>query len=440
VLEQFLNHIRHNQLCKTSDKILLAVSGGMDSMVMLHLFKEAAFSFGVAHCNFQLRGTESDEDEALVRSVCERLKIPFYARHFDTRAVAAEKKQSLQMAARELRYHFFAEIQQVHGYQYLATAHHLNDNFETVLLNLTRGSGIEGLTGIPVKNDSVIRPLLFAQKKMINDYAVAHGVVWRDDSSNSSEDYQRNFLRLQIIPRLKELNPNLENTFEDTLERLSGASELVKDSLDKIRQQAVSVHANKLYITKGKLAKYRHAEVILWELLKGYGFNFDQCKLMMSNLPSGRQFFSGSHQLIIDRDNFILQQKQSPVQQELVIEEGENQVASELGILNLKMTGISSFTLVKNIRLAQLDASRLRYPLCWRSWRAGDSFVPFGMTQRKKVSDFLIDLKVSLPAKEKVTVLESAGEIVWVVGYRIDDRYKITPDTREVLIVETRPV
>jgi tRNA(Ile)-lysidine synthase len=440
VLEQFLNHIRHHQLCKTNDKILLAVSGGLDSMVMLDLFRKAAFTFGVVHCNFQLRGEESDQDEALVRRVCEDLKVPFYSKHFDTRTVAAEKKLSLQMAARELRYEFFTSLLQHQGYQYLATAHHLNDNLETVLLNFTRGSGIEGLTGIPVKNESVIRPLLFANKKMIIDYATANTIEWRDDSSNASEDYQRNFLRHQIIPRLKELNPNLENTFQDTLDRLTGASELVKDSLEKIRQQIVSVHANKFYIAKGKLAKHAHADVVLWELIKSYGFNFDQCKLMMNNLPSGRQFFSGTHQLIVDRDSFILQQKQESISQELFIEDGQTQIASELGILNFKMADKSSFTLIKNIRLAQLDASKLQYPLCWRSWRAGDSFVPFGMSQRKKVSDFLIDLKVSLPAKERITVLESAGEIVWVVGYRIDDRYKITPDTRQILIIETRPV
>jgi tRNA(Ile)-lysidine synthase len=440
VVKQLLNHIHRHNLCKTSDKILLAVSGGLDSMVMLHILKQAHFTVGVVHCNFQLRGNESLLDETLVQNTCVELGVPCYVKRFNTKAFAEEKGLSMQMAAREVRYAYFYELLEEHQYQYLSTAHHLNDNLETILLNFSRGSGIEGMTGIPVKNGAVIRPLLFATKERLYAYASLHKIEWREDQSNASDDYQRNYVRHQIIPRLKELNPNLENTFSDTLERLAGAHQLVTQSLEKIRQQLITIHNDKFFIDKGKLRFYDYPEVILWELIKGYGFNYDQCKQIINGRQAGKQFLAGIYQLIIDRDHFILQKKQTYTNPEILIEEGNDQVISDHTILNFTIPEMKNFMLSKNTRIAQLDKSKLHFPLCWRSWRPGDSFVPFGMNQRKKISDFLIDEKVSLPAKERITVLESAGDIVWIVGLRVDDRYKVTEHTHTILVIEPRPV
>lgn len=436
VVEQLLNHIRRYALCKTTDKILLAVSGGVDSMVMLHLLREAGFKVGVAHCNFQLRGEASDGDEALVKEICAGGNIPLFVKRFDTQQHADAKKISIQMAARELRYAFFNGLLQSEGYDYVATGHHFNDVIEGALLNLVRGTGMDGLTGIAPRKEKIIRPLLFASRAMITDYAQRGKIPWREDASNLSEDYQRNFLRLQVIPRLEQMNPGFEDTFRDTHERLLGASLFARSFVNDFESSALEVRDQKIYLDIRQLHRSPAPAVLLWEIVKGMGFNFDQCRQITAGHQPGKVFFSLSHQLLVDRAQYIIERKQPSRFSSMTIEKGQQRVGERPFALTIREVMHTDFQLVKMSSLAQLDAERLQYPLIWRKWQAGDYFMPLGMVQEKKLSDFLIDLKIPFNAKADITVLESAGEIVWVVGYRINERYKVTSDTRRVLIIE----
>lgn len=435
VLEQLLNHIRRYTLCKTTDKILLAVSGGVDSMVMLHLMVEAGFKVGVAHCNFQLRGEESMADEALVQQSCADLDIPFVVKHFDTAKHAAAKKISVQMAARELRYEFFSGIIETQGYDAVATAHHFNDSLETSLLNFVRGTGIDGLTGIAPRSGRVIRPLLFATRTMIMDHAIMKNIPWREDASNLTDDYHRNYLRNQVIPRLSEVNPGFEETFRDTMERLAGASEITKAFVREFQSVAGEERDHKLTLDIAKIRQAPAPPVLLWEVIKQHGFNFDQCRQILQDHQPGKLFFSASHQLLVDRKHFIIERRQTSVFNTMTIEKGQLTAGQRPFILSLKEVMADDFRLLKDASVGQFDASRLQFPLIWRKWRAGDYFMPLGMHQEKKLSDFLIDLKIPFNAKADITVLESAGDIVWVVGHRISDRYKVTPDTKRIMII-----
>lgn len=438
VFQQFLHHIERNALFTRRDKILLAVSGGLDSMVMLHLFKAAGFTVGVAHCNFQMRGEDSKADEALVNTTCVEHNISFHLMRFETEKHADEKGLSIQMAARELRYNFFNELLDLHHYNYIATAHHLNDSLETVLLNLVRGTGIDGVTGIPLTSGKIIRPLLFASREEINDYATFHRLSWREDASNASDKYQRNLLRNQVIPLLKTLNPDLEHTVSDTLERLKGTSSLQKLALHHFRQAAIEERDDQLRINLKMLQQQPFAAVTLWEVVKDKGFSYTQSKDIVNDAhQSGTVFYSASHQLTIDRDGIIITLKNSPTESlDVTIEDTSAIAIRGKETLTLHTINHQQFILDKDPMSAQLDFEAVSFPLTWRQWRPGDSFVPLGMKQRKKISDFLIDIKMPLPEKESVTVLESKGEIVWLVGHRIANPFKVNDKTSRVLRVK----
>ncbi len=438
MVEQLLNHINRYALCKPTDKILVAVSGGLDSTVLFHLLKETGLNLAVAHCNFQLRGSEAHADEALVSATCLKLKVPFFVKRFETTEYATRKGISIQMAARELRYAFFQELMQKESFDYVATAHHHNDNIETILLNLVRGTGMEGLTGIARKNGKIIRPLLFATRKMLAAYATSHNLIWREDTSNNSDDYQRNFLRHQIIPRMEELNPNFEETFRDTHERLMGACDLINVFLGGFKSAAVKTMDHQITIDIKKIRQSESPSVILWEFIKEHGFNFDQCRQMVRDHQPGKIFFSATHQLLIDRQYFILEKKEEAAFRSVTIEVGEQAVSNSHFILTIKEVSHTAFQMAKDSAIAQVDADQLHYPLIWRSWRAGDYFMPLGMRQEKKLSDFLIDLKIPFNNKADITVLESGGDIIWVVGLRISERFKVMPHTKRILILEQK--
>jgi tRNA(Ile)-lysidine synthase len=435
VIEQFLNHIKRHKLCKTSDKILLAVSGGIDSMVMLYLFKEARIDFAVAHCNFQLRGIESDGDQKFVETICNEFGVSYHSKNFDTVSIAEQQKQSIQVIARNLRYEFFEQMRISFGYDFVATAHSLSDSFETVLLNLVRGSGIDGIQGIPLKNKAVIRPMLFATRDEIRQYAMVKSIQWREDSSNATDHYQRNFVRHHVVPLLRQLNPNLEHTFQDTSGRLRTGNDLRQKALSGLRDQFILTRNGSLYIQQAFILGSEYAEALLWEFIKEYDFNYDQCKQIVLDHQSGKQFDTSHYRLTADREFFILSPKVERDQKSVSIDL-ENQVVLLNGTeLRLTSTSIADFRLQKSSDLAQLDLDKLTFPLTWRYWQAGDSLVPLGMTGEKKVSDLLIDLKTSRPDKENVTVIESAGTIVWVVGFRIHDAFKIGENTQRTLTI-----
>lgn len=438
MIEQFLNHINKHSLFASGDKLLLAVSGGIDSMAMLHLVKTAGFHFGVAHCNFKLRAHESDKDEALVRQSCGEYGVPLFTTTFNTTEYAGSHGISLEMAARELRYSWFETICVQHGYDFIATAHHLNDTFETMLLNLVKGTGLSGLTGIPVKHGRVMRPLLFATRKQIEAYATEHSLKWREDASNAADHYQRNIIRNKVVPLLLQINPGLEKSFVNTLERIKGSHEFVTIFLKKFIDKAVSFREDMMLIKKDPLDKIRYADVLLWELLKGHGFNYDQCKEILT-IPhqAGKIFKTATHQLTIDREELIVN-KLMDVQQTIdCFINADCTVVECAGIkLKLQVVEADQFSIVRENSIAQLDADKVTFPLRWRSWNEGDRFIPLGMKHHKKISDLLVDDRVPVPEKEMVSVIESAGEIVWVVGRRIADPYKITEATGKVLIMK----
>ncbi len=439
MVEQLLNHIHRHTLCKTTDKILVAVSGGLDSMVLLHLLKEAGYRLAVAHCNFQLRGSDSNGDETFVSDTCRQLKIPCFVKRFQTEEHATTRGISVQMAARELRYQYFDELVKDHGFDRMATAHHFSDTIESVFINLVRGTGMDGLRGIAVSKQYVIRPMLFATREMIREYALSKSIAWREDASNASDDYQRNFLRHHVIPRLKEMNPAFEEGFRQTHERLLGAREFAQAWIADLRSRIIVARDDtSMTLDIARIRESPSPAVLLWELIKEIGFKFDQCRKITSDHQPGKVFFSDDHQLLVDRKYYIIDRKHENDIVTQAIEQGQRLAGNGVVMLVMREVLSQDFTLLKDAAVAQLDADRLTYPLLWRKWQAGDYFVPLGMRAEKKVSDFLIDLKVPFNSKADITLLESAGEIVWIVGHRISDRYKVTPGTNRVLVIEAQ--
>lgn len=437
MLEQFLNHITENKLVAARDNILLAVSGGIDSMVMLDLFRQAGFQAGVAHCNFQLRGEESDEDMEFVKAKAAAYGLPFHVKKFDTEEYARSKGISIQMAARELRYAWFNELRREHSYTVIASAHQLNDVLETIILNLAKGTGLDGLTGVPLKQQNVIRPLLFASREQIEAYARENNIAWREDSSNLTDYYQRNLIRNKVIPYLKEINPNLERTFVHTLIRLNAGREFARRYLKDFSVENISYDGKHILIRKEEIVNKSYGAVILWELVKDLGFNFDQCvEITKTDHQPGQVFHTEKYSLTVDRDDFIVSRLAVKVITNVLIGQGQTRVVAGNKALTLEIDASEKFKITKDTAVAQLDADKIHYPMVWRNWQEGDRFVPLGMSQQKKISDFLIDEKVDMPSKNNVTVLESQGEIVWVVGRRIADPFKVTPDTKKVLIIK----
>ncbi|HEY3404645.1 MAG TPA: tRNA lysidine(34) synthetase TilS [Ohtaekwangia sp.] len=431
--EQFLNHIKNHELCTLQEPILVTVSGGVDSVVMLHLFREAGFTIGVAHCNFQLRGKESDGDEEFVRQLCLGLNVPFFFNRFETEAYAWENGISTQMAARELRYTWFDSLLEKHHYTRIATGHHFDDTIETIILNLTRGSSVEGLSGIPVKNNKIIRPLLFATRADVEKYAVEKGISWRTDQSNLTDDYQRNFIRHQVVPKLKELNPSLETTLHAGLEKLHGDVELIHAFVHDWRQQFLTQSNERITLEKKGFDGLKQGAHLLWRVIRDAGFNFEQCVEVIHGLNGqpGKRFLSPTHQLIIDRSQLIITPHVGHWN-EVVIDQGQS--SAVFAAMEISIERTYDFTVKTDSYEAVLDEAKLQFPLRLRRWKPGDFFFPLGMEHKRKLSDFLIDKKVSLADKDTVTVLESGGEIAWVIGYRIDNRFKITDQTRSALV------
>lgn len=429
--DRFLEFIKKHALISPEDKVLLAVSGGVDSMVLLHLFHKTGFDSGVAHCNFCLRAAESDADEALVNETAASLGIPFFSKSFDTSAYAEKHGISIQMAARDLRYEWFQTLAASKGYTLIATAHHLEDSFETVIHNLTRGTSVSGLRGIKPQNEMVIRPLLDFTKDEIAQWARQNDIAWREDTSNKEVYYKRNFIRHQVTPLLKQLNPDLLNTFKDTAKRNAEVETFFLEGMEQLRQTAVRKDETFFYLPKSKVS----GPYVLEHLLKPFGFNYSQCEEMLRafNEHSGRQFVSKTHRLTVDREELVVDLRELAEFKEQFIDAPEDR---ELTIREVTYELKQSYPPLDkgcfNEANALLDMEKLDFPLKIRSWREGDQFQPLGMSGKKKLSDFMIDRKIPVNLKRHIRVVESAGEIVWVVGLRIDDRFKVTPKTKAI--------
>lgn len=426
--EKFLNHLASLGILQ-ADRILVATSGGLDSMALLHLFWSTGFSVTVAHANFQLRGPESDGDEAFVQAWCHKHAIPFISRRFETNNYAIAGKLSIQMAARELRYSWFDQVMK-DGFDYLATGHHLNDSLETALLNMIRGYGIEGMAGMTAKNKYIIRPLLFATRQEVENYVAGQGIAWREDSSNQTNDYQRNFIRHKVIPMLKDLNPALEQTFNNTSGLVQQEIGLIKHSFEKWKKEFVSVSGLSTKVEKRGL-QAESAGLMLWHLLRPLGFHYQQCESALKATQTGKYFVSSTHQLSIDREFLFLTPRVTAG--EVLIEPGTQEI--RLGDQFLHISANVPLLASTDGNKIVVDGDRLQSPLRWRTWQEGDWFCPLGMTGRKKVSDFLIDSKVPVGLKNSVTVLESAGERSWVVVMRLDNRFKLTDSTNKAIAI-----
>ena len=446
----FLSYIKKENLFNSSDKILLTVSGGIDSLAMVELFHHAGFNFGIAHCNFQLRGEESDGDEIFVRSIAEKYSLKFHLIKFDTAIYAKKNKVSIQIAARELRYQWFEEIRASNNYSFIATAHHKDDSIETFFINLIRGSGISGLHGILSKNANVIRPLLFTNKNDITKYVKSCKIYYRDDSSNASEKYIRNKIRLKLIPLLKELNPNINQTIAEDIKRLANTEKIYRKEIFNKSLIVVEKHNNSISFSIKELKKLDPIESYLFEFLQPFGFNFAVVNEIVASLDglSGKKFLSATHRLVKDREYLLIdkipaalpkvsQAMLTPQIANFQIDE-ENNIIENMGlkfVIN-KLLKPSVFSFPASNKIASFDYNKLNFPLELRKWQKGDVFQPIGMKGKKLISDFFIDEKFSIQQKENAWLLTSRGKIIWLVGHRMDDKFKVTDKTIKIYIVE----
>jgi tRNA(Ile)-lysidine synthase len=437
-VKRFTDFIEQNSLFKADSKILAAVSGGMDSVLMVHLLKAARFNFDIAHCNFQLRGDESIADEAFCKKLAQQVGVSFHTIKFDTQQYAADQKISIQMAARDMRYQWFEQLRQQHDYDVIALAHHQNDSIETILLNLTRGTGIAGLHGILPKNGALVRPLMFLGREEIQSFISENSFDYVEDSSNSSVKYARNKIRLEVIPHLKVLNPNLENTFESNLKHFRELEQLLALKVAEVKKELFVFEDDEIHLPIAGLKKLNPQHLLLYKLLQDYGFNEATVDDIIASLDkhSGRVFDAAGYQLVLDRDKLILAKKEASIQQPVLINETDHSLT--YGSYRLMFLHDDSPLIIKNNPFAvALDAALLVYPLLVRSWQQSDFFYPLGMKTRKKLSDFFINRKVALHQKAEIPILVNGnGDIMWIGGYQPDERYKVSNNTKKVTIFE----
>lgn len=437
MFEQFLEFIREKQLFDPHQKVLLAVSGGIDSMVLLHLFEKSGFDYGIVHCNFQLRGDESEQDERFVRQQVLIHGVPSFFERFETEEFARLNGISIEMAARELRYAFFEKIRKENQYNYIATAHHQDDLIETFFLNLSRKTGIKGLTGIKEKSGYIIRPLLFAGRHEIENYARHEFIDFREDSSNQEVIYQRNFLRHKIIPLFTEMNPASRKNILATIENLKDAETIYSRFYEAEKQKVTENTADSLIIDIKKLKKSAHSKIVLLEILSSFNFNPSVTDEIFQSLESesGKQFLSKTHRLIKDREKLFISEVIEKENRIYYIEATDTKLPEPFELAIEKLPG-KDFKIRKEKNIACLDFEKLEFPLLIRKWQPGDYFQPLGMTGFKKVSDFFIDEKIPLHEKENTWLLCSGNKIVWIMGHRIDNRFKIKTETPAVFKIE----
>ncbi len=423
------------------DKILLAVSGGIDSMVMAHLFHLGKFSIAIAHCNFGLRGRDSDDDAEFVREAALQWKIPYFCKKFPTSAWAAGKGISIQMAARDLRYAWFEQVREENHFDYVATAHHLDDQVETFLINLIRGTGIAGLHGIPVKSGSIIRPMMFAFREEIEQFANRCKVPYRMDLSNNETKYTRNKIRHEVIPLLCSINPEFRQGLTASIRRFHAFEQVGEQAINTWLYQNQNTDGIKHVMDTSLLKGVGPLEPYLWKWMSGFGFNETHVSNLLASFDSdGRKIFtSPTHLLVKERGSLSI----SPIVPappakvlKIALFGKKKQVCTPLNLLFKRIPGVTGFEISAARNKASLNFDKLQFPLMVRKWQRGDLFYPLGMRKKKKLSDFFIDQKFTLKEKEETWLLCSGRDIVWIIGHRIDHRYRVTPVTREILSVD----
>ncbi len=438
MVDSVKKYIEENSLFLPEDKILLAVSGGIDSMVMAAIFVKSGYKVGIAHCNFSLRGEESDKDEQLVGHFATKHELPFYSIRFNTKEYAEKHSLSIQMAARELRYTWFRSICAEYSFQYIATAHNLDDKIETFFLNLTRGTGIKGLSGMPSKSNDVVHPILFASRKEIEEYANANDIAFREDASNATTYYARNRIRHNVISEFCTINPSFYSTMEGNMRHIMQVEELVQQTLNKLIQKACRQDKDAYVIDIGTLKSYQPLSLFLFELLHPFGFTAGTINDIEQALTeqTGKHFYSPTHQLVKNRDELLISPITIEEDKEYIITEEAKKITLpvKLSFESISKVSVKSFKVSNNV--AYINADKLVYPLMLRKWKEGDCFVPFGMNGKKKLSDFFIDSKLSLIDKQQQWVLLSGSDIIWVIGQRTDNRYRVDENTKTVLKIE----
>jgi tRNA(Ile)-lysidine synthase len=423
-----------------SAKLLLTVSGGMDSMVLLDVMQRAGYTFEVAHCNFNLRGSESDGDEQLVREQCDRYRLELHVKSFNTKDYASERGISIEMAARDLRYEWFHSLLEERGLDAMVTAHHGDDAVETFFLNLTRGTGIRGLSGMKFVSGKVLRPLLELSRADIEEYASENNINYRHDSSNDEVKHLRNKVRHEIIPVFKEMNPSFFNTMTANLKRLAEVEDLLESEVQRFRDESVVEEYGRVLIPLMRLEEHPQKSALLYEILRPYGFSpkiIGDIIRSIYGIP-GKQFYSKTHRLIRDRFNLILFEIMETADEEIYIDSDVKTVDKPVKLELRIFKKPSDYKFSTDPLVAHFDAGMVEFPLLLRKWKQGDSFRPLGMKGFKKLSDFFTDLKLSIADKEEVWVLQTGDDIMWVAGMRIDDRFKITSRTKDILEIKLK--
>ncbi len=441
LLEQYKSYVQDNRLFTINDRLLLAVSGGVDSVVLCELCKQAGYDFSIAHCNFQLRDADSERDEKFVSGLAQRYNVNFHLVKFETKKFAEENKLSTQAAARKLRYNWFEEIRLKNGYQYILTAHHADDNIETVLMKFFRGTGVKGLRGIEPKKGSIVRPLLFARRKQLEDFLADQRLEFVSDYTNLHDDYTRNYFRNQVIPMIEKSLPGASENVLANIERFREVEQLYQQALDMHKKKLLEKKGNEVHIPVLKLKQREPLQTIVFEIIRDYGFSSAQTPDVISLLDSdsGKYVKSFSHQVIRNRKWLVIAPLQPTLSETVLIEEG--QAFAQCAMMSFKLSmEEAGKTIIPTSNLdACLDVHTIRFPLLLRKWKQGDYFYPLGMQKKKKLSRFFIDQKLSKSEKENTWVLESDKKIIWVVGHRIDDRFKVTDKTKNVLIIRSSP-
>lgn len=438
VQSYFKNFFIENDINLAEDKYLLAVSGGIDSMVLFDLFLKNNINFSVASCNFQLRGKDSDNDLKFVENICIKNSINFYSTVLDVDKLSTMRKISTQMAARELRYDFFKKILEKYKYSYIVTAHHLDDNIETIIFNFIKSTGYKGLIGIPFNKNKILRPLINTSKEEIEDYAVSNNISWRLDKSNNSNKYSRNKIRNEVIPLLKEINPSLGKSLTESLKRIKKLSHDIKPRVDLFIQKFVDFKDDYINIKKDFIDDIEKYEILLFDFFHDYGFNYSQIENIIKSLKAKNQkkFISLNYELIIERKSIFIITKDFLVKTRYESKEIENIVLPFFN-LSVKKYKKSLFTLNKSNNNAQLDFDKITYPICIRNYKKGEKFLPLGMRKNKKISDFLSDKKINYIIKLRQCVItDSTDSVLWVVGHQISNKFKVDSETKNILEFE----
>ena len=436
MIQKFTAHINENFPFLKDKKLLIAISGGLDSVVLYHLLATLHFDIYLAHCNFNLRGKESDLDEEFVNNLSQKTSNQIFIKSFDTEKYSKENKLSTQIAARDLRYTWFQELAEEHNFDFVLTAHHADDNLETFLINLTRGTGLEGFTGIPKINGNIVRPLLPFSREEILKYAKENNIDWREDASNASTKYTRNKIRHQVIPVLKEINPGLLSSFEKTLENLQESQQILEDRIDEVSLNIIETKGAVTKINIDKIQQLSNPKGYLYQLLKNHSFTEWNDVYDLLSGQSGKQVFSKTHRLLKDRDFLMLTKKEvSPsIKESFEIAENQSEITQPIHLIFEEIQEKST----ENKQTIYVDKDLLKYPLLVRKWQNGDYLYPTKMQGKKKLSKFFKDDKFSLLEKENTWLLCNAdNEIIWVINHRQDRRFSTKPSTQSTLKITT---